>query len=157
MPSPASPLFCSWTPYCFIDQCLRSQLFVLRNFKLNPVIAQYSGEHEVSWWPSVRWMGINQSPLRQKTPGNPVGDSSAQACMRLMSDFGLQIRWESVLLFLWCGDCTQTGLCISLPNDVIDLYTLSLFQKRLGRTGRARKSEFSYGLDQQQLVSLINC
>lgn len=107
MPSSASPLFCSWAPYCFVDRCLRSQLLVLRNFKLNPVIAQYSGEHGVSWWPSVRWMGINQSSLGQKTPGKPAGALRAQVSMELMSDFGLQIRWESVLLFLWCGDYRQ--------------------------------------------------
>lgn len=104
MPSLAFPLFCSWAPYCLVDQCLRSQLLVFRNFKLNPVIAQYSGEHRVHCHPSVRWVRINQSSLGRKTPGNPARASRAQASVGLMSDFGPQRREESVLLFLWCGD-----------------------------------------------------
>lgn len=109
MPSPSSPLFCSWAPYCLVDQCLGGWLLVCRNFTLNPVIVQHSGELKASGVHpplSVRWEEINQSTPRQKTPGNPPRAPRAQPSVGLMSDFGPRIRRKSVLLFLWCGDYT---------------------------------------------------
>lgn len=70
------------------------------NFKLKPMIAQYSREPRVHWHLSVRWVEINQSSLGWKTPGNPARASVAQASVGLMSGFGLQLGGKSVLQFL---------------------------------------------------------